>query len=542
MASFLSRVSSVIIWQVSKHFLIAPALILTACFFVLTFRNFYRTEYLSFSDGAKFADIAKNITLGKGYNSYFSNFASKDLGFDDLVSVSRWTPPAMPFAIAGSFRLFGISDSSVIVTSSLFYILLVLTTYLLGKKIWGEFVGVLSGLALTANINFLEYATNGASETLFALEIVLTAYLLVFRKKWANIAALIVCILMYFTRAQAVIYIFGYLFLFSLFNLPVKKAIGFFVGLLICGLIAYLFVSKQGLFAVTQHLPGVASSDALRGGIQTISVSELFKKVFYNLYNFYRLLPQIASPFMWTFFTIGLFKRGNDTIENFLKFSSLFMVTTTFLVSALTIPLFRYIHPVVPLVYLLAVATLVWIVEKMVKNLRFKINDLRINISNKLFVNLTAIFLIMFFVVGQTLGIIFLDSRYEAKTVNKGKPPVYVTLSKILKENSNPDDVIITNLDTWGSWYGERRTIWYPLKPEQLVGLEDTADVIYLTSYLIDDENYYMGEEWRQIFENPKSYKNDFIAKNYKFAGEFTIPPDENYEKQESRAILLVRK
>jgi len=148
----------------------------------------------------------------------------------------------------------------------------------------------------------------------------------------------------------------------------------------------------------------------------------------------------------------------------------------------------------------------------------------------------------MFFVVGQTLGIIFLDSRYEAKTVNKGKPPVYVTLSKILKENSNPDDVIITNLDTWGSWYGERRTIWYPLKPEQLVGLEDTADVIYLTSYLIDDENYYMGEEWRQIFENPKSYKNDFIAKNYKFAGEFTIPPDENYEKQESRAILLVRK
>jgi hypothetical protein len=57
----------------------------------------------------------------------------------------------------------------------------------------------------------------------------------------------------------------------------------------------------------------------------------------------------------------------------------------------------------------------------------------------------------------------------------------------------------------------------------------------------MDDENYYMGEEWRQIFENPKSPKDEFIAKNYKFAGEFKVPAEETYEKQEGRAILLVR-
>ncbi|KKQ96272.1 MAG: hypothetical protein UT23_C0036G0002 [Candidatus Woesebacteria bacterium GW2011_GWA1_39_12] len=120
--------------------------------------------------------------------------------------------------------------------------------------------------------------------------------------------------------------------------------------------------------------------------------------------------------------------------------------------------------------------------------------------------------LIFIFVVGQSLGVIFLDSRFKAKTINKGKPPVYVALSRILKENTNPDDIIVTNLDTWGSWYGERKTIWYP-----------------------------MGPEWRQVFFNPDKIEGSFILENYILAGEFEISPEETYERQGARAILLVR-
>lgn len=502
-------------------------------FFLITsifFQEFNTYKYLSFSDAAKFADVARNIVQGTGYISSFSNFASKALGLDYLLPVSRWTPPAMPLAIAGAFKVFGISDLSVMGTSSFFHLLLVLTTFLLGKRLWGNLVGLLAGMAIAFNPNFLDYATSGASETLFAFEIVLAAYLFILGKKRANVFGFLVLILMYLTRPQAIIYLFGFLLLFFLLNFPTRKALSYFSVVFVLGSAIYLLFSKQGVFAVTQHLPGVASSDALRGGTLEAGILPISKKIFYNLYNFYKLLPQIMSPYLWGLFIIGLFKLSKDRAENSLKVATIFMVASTFFGAALTIPLFRYLHPVVPLVYLFAVGTLVWVVGQMVRG------------GKK--IAIISTFLVFLFVVGQTLGVIFLDSRFKTKTINKDKPPVYVSLSKVLKENTNPSDVVVTNLDTWGSWYGERRTVWYPLKPEQLdlKDGENPFDAIFLTNYLMDDENYYMGPEWRQIFENPESPQNEFISKNYKFAGEFLVSPDQSYERQEGRAILLVRK
>jgi len=503
-------------------------LFFVSLFFFILHSRLISSNYLTFSDPAKLADIARNITSFREYVTNFTFFDPQLFEKGGPVFAS-WVPPLMPLSIAISFTTLGISDFSVQITSGVFYLLLVISVFLLGKKIYGETAGFFAALAVAANPNFLDYATSGASETLFAFEIVLAAYLFILGKKRANVFGFLVLILMYFTRPQAIIYLFGFLLLFFLLNLPIKKALSYFSVAFVLGSAIYLLFSKQGLFAVTQHLPGVAPSDALRGGTLEAGILPISKKIFYNLYNFYRLLPQIMSPYLWALFIIGLFKWGKDRVENSFKLATVFTVTVTFLVTALTIPFFRYLHPVVPLVYILGVATLVWIISKFARGR---------------FVSLISATLIFIFVVGQTLGVIFLDSRFKAKTVNKEKPPVYVVLSRILKENTDPENVIVTNLDTWGSWYGERRTVWYPLKPEQL-DLKDTEnpfDVIFLTNYLMDDENYYMNEGWRQIFENPKSPKDEFIAKNYKFAGEFKVPPDETYEKQEGRAILLVRK
>jgi hypothetical protein len=219
-------------------------------------------------------------------------------------------------------------------------------------------------------------------------------------------------------------------------------------------------------------------------------------------------------------------------MKNALKISTIFIVLVTFFVTAVTIPLFRYLHPIIPLVYIFAVGTLVWIVRLIAKN-------------KQLIVNMISIFLILFFCVGQTLGLFFLDSRAIAKTVNKGQPPVYAALSKILKENTGPDDIVITNLNSWGSWYGERKTVWYPIKPDMIIppsGDKNLFDAIYLTSYLMDDENSYMGSEWRQIFYNPTKIADEYIAKNYKLKGVYEIESGETYEKQTARAVLLVKK
>jgi len=267
-----------------------------------------------------------------------------------------------------------------------------------------------------------------------------------------------------------------------------------------------------------------AVSDGLRGGtVSSLTIIDVFKKVFYNLYNFYKALPEIANSYLWGLFFVGLFTWGKDKLQNNFKISAIFMTLVTFLITALTIPFYRYIHPVIPFVYIIAIATLFEIVSKL---------------ANKKHVKLISLILVFIFCIGQTLGVIFLDSRFKVKTINKNKPPVYAVLSYKLKEITDPSDIILTNLDTWGSWYGERKTVWFPLEPSMIIPVMDKIDAIYLTSYLIDDENYYMGINWREMFNNPKTQT---VLKNFKFVGEYTFKAEDNYQRQDAKAVLFIK-
>jgi len=532
------------------------------------FVNRLDKHFLSFSDGAKFADIARNVLSGFGYSGKFTFWSNNIIELTQRAGFpSQWTPPLMPLSMAFYFKIFGVSDLSVIATSSTFFVLLILFTFLLGEKLFGNLAGFLAAVAVAVSPNFLDYATSGASESLFTFQIVATAYFFTLKKKWAVGLGIIFMILMYFTRPQAFIYIAGLLLYWLLINFKNKKAILYFFGVIVSGFLVDKFILAnfagkyflypilaRGKHALTQIAPSSSSSDVLRGAAEYVTIisSESLilssaKKIFYYLYNYYKLLPQIASPYIWTLFIVGLFKWGKNRIENSLKLVTIFMVIVTFLVAALTIPFFRYIHPIIPLVYLLAIATLVWIVQIMINGQWLIIKKWPIvkKYNKKQVVTGISTLLILFFVVGQTLGAIFLDSRFKAARTNKGKPPVYVELSWALKENTNPGDVIITNLDTWGSWYGERKTIWFPLKPNQLMppeGEQIPFDAIYLTSHLMDDENYYMGEEWRQVFYNPENPENEFIAENYELKEIIGIESKDVYEKQSARAVLLVKK
>ncbi len=75
--------------------------------------------------------------------------------------------------------------------------------------------------------------------------------------------------------------------------------------------------------------------------------------------------------------------------------------------------------------------------------------------------------------------------------------------------------------------------------PEE--GKELKIDAIYLTSYKMDDENYYMGEEWRKMFYSPEELEG-FFAENFELAGKFEILPEETYEKEGATAVLLIKK
>ena len=542
---------------------------------LLCFGYYYlnTSRYLAFSDGAKFADIARNLIEGKGYGINFTFFTKPGSSvIESAIFSAKWVPPLMPLAIFLSYLLLGVNDIAVIFTSGVFYLGLVLLTYLIGRKLFSKKVGLLAGLAVAGNINLLDYATSGASETLFIFLILLPIYLFSLRKRITKYFGFVALVILFFARPHAPIYIFGiWAFYLLLRSNNAKEFIKSFslsmLAVLIIELILRQYsgqfflqsITKRGVIATYDYSLLSKGNAAIRGGLDWGEVAPLANlkiiatKTFYNLYNFYRLLPQIASPYMWGLFVIGLFHWSKNKAENSLKAATIFMILATFFAVALTIPFFRYLHPVVPLVYLFAVSTLVFLIAKVISDSWSVYRKIKINLGFRVFnlefdknkvVAIVSFIIIFVFVVGQTLGVIFLDSRFEAKRTNRGKPPVYVVLSKILKENTNPEDIVVTNLDTWGSWYGERKTVWFPLKPEQL-NLGDNKvhfDAIYLTSYLMDDENYYMGPEWRDVFYNPESPEDKYIAENFELKDVYKIASDENYERQEARAVLLVRK
>lgn len=485
--------------------------------------------YLAFSDTAKFAliarEIANNFQFATTFNFWNDNF------FNTLGIL-----PVYPYILSYFFKLFGINDSSILITSFLFFFLTAVIIYLLVLKLTNKFVGVLSSIIFLFSPQMIDFARNGASETLFIFEIFLGLYWATIKNRWSNICMILTLFLIYFTRPMAFIYILGIIIYCFFINFNLKKAsiysvlvlIGFVlldVTLLSWATGKYFIYSTlaRGVDASVSHLPGVAVSDSLRGGSSglTAGIFDIVKKVFYNLYNFYKAIPQIMNSYMFFLFVAGLFSWGKDKMLDAFKISSLFMILTTFLVTAVAIPFYRYIHPVVPLIYVIGIITLVEI---------FKESKFKIYITS---------FLVLFFAVGQTLGIVFLDSRFERKTHNVGKAPIYAEMSYKLKEITGKDDVILTNLDTWGSWYGERKTIWFTLEPRMILPVKENIDYIYLTSYKMDDENYYMGKEWREIFENPEKQT---VLPDYKFVAEYEFKSFDNYERENGRAVLLLKK
>ena len=538
--------------------------------------------FLQFSDSAKFADIAKNLINGLGFGNSFSFWSSNIFELiKTKIFLSPWTPPIMPYSIAGFFKIFGVGDFAVIATSFFYFILTLVFVFLLAKKVFnnlpaqaGKLVGALSILAVGFNYDLIHYAKNGASESPFIFEIVAASYFASIKKRWANVVTILLLILMYFTRPQAFIYIAGIILYWLLVNFKLKKALLIFAGVIVCGLIVDRFVlwplggqmflysiTGRGITSTLAQGTSIATSDNLRGAnlnFEGFGLTQLLKNIFYNLYNFYKLLPQIINPYLFAIFIVGLFRPSPKAASyaematkavpapHAFKIASVFMVIVTLLVTAASTPFYRYIHPIIPLVYILAVGTLVEIINKLSSPAKATEGQ-----ANTKFVILSSLFLIFAFGVGQTLGVLLLDSRFERNTHNVGKPPVYVELSKILKENTNPSHVVITNLDTWGSWYGERKTVWFPLEPKQLIDpttSEIPFDAIYLTSYLIDDPNYYMGTDWRTIFDNPGDSKKwtcdgcSEIAREYTLRGVYEVPASDNYERLDASAILLIKK
>lgn len=508
------------------------------------FWELIKPPYLTFSDSAKFADVGRQLVNGGGLSTNFAFFNTPDF-FDLSGSVpfpTNWFP-LFSVILALNFLIFETGDSVVVFTSAFFFSLSSILVFLIGRRLFGKMVGVFSALAFIFTIPMLEYGAIGASESLFIFEILLAVYLLLFPQRWTWTLAGLVAGLMFLTRPQALIYLGGLIILIFLYRRK-RLAINFFAGLILLlgplfvfGKIAGLnFFGQQPVSLLFEHSTLASPNITLRGGFNQFGLDDIFTnikplgaKVFYHLYNFYKTLPTFISPYLLTLYFLSFLRWGNGW-ERGVRATTLFLFVASILAASLTIPFVRYLHPVVPLVIILAVETLIWLVGQLVKE------------EKKVWLICTGF--ILFFVIGQTLGQIFLDTRFTKKMINKDKPPVNVILGKMVGDQTKKNDLVVTNLDTWGSWYGKRRTVWLPFEPQQLVPPEGQTkiDSIFLTSYLADNPAQALGPEWLEILNHPEDLGDPFLEENFVLEKKFTIKPEDNYYREEISGVILKRK
>lgn len=508
---------------------------------LITLTNLIRNNpYISFSDSAKYADIARNVKNGHGYKRDFTFFSGvKNYPKFESTWVADWPPPVTPLLLAASFSVFGVSDVSVKIATLLFFILTLIFVYMLTSKIYGKIEGVLAVMAVGFSYDMLKYSLSGGTEMFFIFEIVFGFYMLSINKKWSNVLAIGVSILMYLTRPQYFIFSIGFLIFYLFRKFTFTKGLLIFISisilwatvdmLLMPSIKGYSFIYSVSGFG-SYGLSSSSASDQLRGVSSSINLKFIFSRLFYTLYNFYKSISDILNPYLLLLFFIGILTLSKNNHVRLFKISVFFVTGLIFFVTALTVPFYRYLHPVIPLVYIVAVGTLVGIVSRFTGDI-WKFNKHNVE-------TIISFVFIFLFSIGQTLGIVFIDARSERKIHNTDKVPIYVVMSYKLKEITGTDDVVVTNLDTWGSWYGERKTIWFPVEPNFILKDELNIKYIYLTSYKMNDENYYMGQNWREIFLKPE---DQTMLKNYKFVSEYRFDAKENYENEEGRAVLLER-
>lgn len=493
--------------------------------------------YLYFSDTAKYAEAAKNVILGNGFTLNHSFFDPNAISyFQTGQAYNASFLPGTSYILSAVFKIFGASDMSIFYTGLFSYLLIALLIFLIAKYFSGVKAGVVAVLIFTPSLYFHDYLKNFSSEMPFTLLTLLAIYIYLAVKnrllKWG--AIFIIFLAGAQTRQQTIIIVFS--FVISIFadhfasaSQPQrKKLIAFSLGIAVFA-ITGLLLTKNSMSSPfyllgttnisTLQAPGVY----IRGGEMALGAGEsLISKLFYNVYNFAKAPERLANSAVFLLFTVFLFlKTSSKKIRFFKIFSAVSFVLIIFAASA-TIPNARYVHPILPLIYIGSGIALVKIAGMFANSKTLR----------TLFITVSLLFISL-----PTIGHYTLDARSRSRSLNLNQPPVYRQISRVMAENIPKGHLIITNLDAWAAWYEGLTTMWFPLSPEML-DMPNKPEYIVITNYLEGDPDFALGD-WKEVVYSPKKITNKFLVDNYNVVKTFSVWPQDNRERLEIKGTIL---
>jgi len=474
------------------------------------------------SDAMNYGQIARNIVKGEGFTvneivpRKLLYVSDKSEYFKSIIA-----PPLHPLVISLFFFLFGISDTTLILSSALFFILVVPQLYLLTNDLYNRKIAlVVSGLYIIS-LQLLWYTLSGQTESLYVFLLVAGFYAVYKSKEpWHFLIVGAILGLSWLTRVNTIFFIipFG---VYAYLSFPEKRLRN--ITLLLAGFIIIgspIFYRNYHYFG--DPILGWYGSAAAWGTefnqqplVKTsigTSVNVIFDqplrfitKYFSNLTSYYFGFLKFTKPLIMAFFIVSLFRWSFDERVN--KFKILFL--GSFLFQLLILCAYgessriRYFHIFIPLIIIFATEAFFFVYEK------FDIKQGAVKV-------LIPIVLVSF-LAAPLIGV-----TAPWKTSKSDNRTNYSWIGRFLKENTNENEIIMSNTSSAVGWYGDRKAINLPASFATVEAINKNylkIDGILLLSSQNEKVRDYLEElsnEWKYIHKkSPPNYGGYSLVKKF---------------------------
>lgn len=456
----------------------------------------YSLHYSGFfwSDSHDYNQMARNIYEGKGFSTSVLR-PLHFLSFKSLPHPEVTRPPVYPYLIALSYWLFGVNDFSVVMLNGLFYVILIVATFLFSVEFSkSKSKSLMTAACIALSGIFLEMGIAGSSDIVYAAFVTLFFYLYAKYPDKSFIHGLLLGLLC-LTRMNTVFLILSIVLVdYSFFNKRDLKRLAFFViGTAVAA--SPSFIRKYFL---------------LDPSVPSVNTVVLFTKSFPG-FSYWTRLDSVSG---WDFIKTHpeeLYEKIVQKLFYLIKdFQNTFgIVFIALIVIGLLIPAKNELHKRLKKIILVTALLQTLVIVSVV------------NSEARYYIFLMPIIISFVFTSINPLGRKYLKWLVHSlillsvvlSSINYWKSPKqlnhYILLGQAVKAATQNNAVIASNIAWEISWYADRKTVWLPYDLETMNRISMTVpiDYVLLSINLLQPLALYKDNIWPRLFFNADSFK-----------------------------------
>ncbi|MBB6053005.1 ArnT family glycosyltransferase [Armatimonas rosea] len=455
------------------------------------------------SDALDYAQIARNLSKGRGFTTYFLRPLALTHGDNVFRQPDLTHGPLFPVVLAVAFVARGATDAIVAYISGVFYLLTVPVVYWLGRRIFSSVVGFIGALIFMANPLILQYSVSGLPITLQIFVVtclLLVVYSLASKSQGENSSPLPRGELVLCAGLVGGLYLIDPVFLYVVPVITIAvmsltrgrwgKSLPLYGVTLLIVIVPWMIRNGQltgnPFFGLRSMEVWMGTKDYYPGALAYRTMPQdlipgvglykaVVRKIFLGAGEVVQGFPQVSASWMLAFLLPSLLFRFRDGATNVVRRVMMYCflgILVGMLPFGVELPLFA---PLIPTMLLFAIAYLLQLIEQS-----------RVPRST---ITLVTVLL---------TGAVILPLLRDVFLLDKPKLAGAVNFSRFLQQNADKEDVVLTDQPWLVSWYADRPAIWAPAVDGNIKLFRKRFSG--LRWLLVTDEVRSFSPEWSQVY------------------------------------------